>query len=166
MTTHFLKSPPGADPIVVEGHFKATPERVFRAWTTEEDLLQWLGTHDLEAAQIDARVGGSWKFTFRKGDGGHDILHGQYLAVDAPRQLTFSWQHYSLTEAGPGEESPVSEVSVSFEAVDGGTFVRLTHTLVGSDGARFNIGGGWETSFGRMRKHLMDQGAPIPFENA
>ena len=61
MTPPFLRSAPGSDPIVVEGTFAASPERVFRAWTRPEEVRKWFGQQpdSLESAEIDLRVGGA-----------------------------------------------------------------------------------------------------------
>ncbi|UUX49523.1 SRPBCC domain-containing protein [Nisaea acidiphila] len=152
MTLTFLKSPRGADPVVVEGRFKVPPERLFRAWTTPEDLLNWFGGDNmLETAKVDLRTGGSWHFTFEEKDGTRDVLHGEYLEVEAPSRLVFSWRHHKLTEAGRGEDTPASEVTLTFEADGEETFMRLVHRHVESEGSRSNIGGGWEASFSKIR---------------
>ena len=73
MTFAYLKSPHGADPIIVEGTFPASPERGVQGLYYAEDLVQWFGNHALEKAEVDLRVGGSWIFTFAEQDGERDI---------------------------------------------------------------------------------------------
>lgn len=43
MTLPFLKSALGTEPVVVEGIFAASVERVYRAWTEPEELKAWFG---------------------------------------------------------------------------------------------------------------------------
>lgn len=167
MTLAFLKSPRGSDPVIVEGRFKASPERLYRAWTTPEEILKWFGGSMLETATIDLRPGGAWCFTFEEKDGARDVLHGEYLEIVAPERLVFSWRHHKLTRAGKGEETPASEVAVSFEPDGEGTLMRLIHRQVASEGARFNIGGGWNTSFDRIRAMVETDGIRTsPLETA
>tara|TARA_E500000318_G_scaffold55810_1_gene51846 strand:- start:16889 stop:17389 length:501 start_codon:yes stop_codon:yes gene_type:complete len=154
MTFAYLKSPHGADPIIVEGTFPASPERVFRAFTMPEQLVQWFGNHTLEKAEVDLRVGGSWTFTFAEKDGERDILHGQYEEIDPGRILVFSWRHHKETASGKGEISPASEVAVYFTAVEDGTRVRLIHSMVESESSRLNICGGWDACFGDLERVL------------
>lgn len=154
MTFAYLKSPNGADPIIVEGIFPASPERVFRAFTTPEDLVQWFGSHALEKAEVDLRVGGSWTFTFVEKDGERDILHGQYEEIEPGHSLVFTWRHHKETTSGKGEISPASEVAVYFTAVEDGTRVRLIHSMVESEGSRLNICGGWDACFGDLARVL------------
>ena len=157
MTFAYLKSPRGADPIIVEGTFPASPERIFRAFTAPEDLVQWFGNHALEKAEVDLRVGGSWVFTFAEKDGERDILHGQYGEIDPGRTLVFTWRHHKETAEGKGEVSPASVVAVSFTAVKDGTHVRLIHSLVGTESARLNICGGWDDCFGDLDRILQGE---------
>ncbi len=41
MTLAFLKSAPGAEPVIVEGLIAAPVSRVYRAWTDPEDIENW-----------------------------------------------------------------------------------------------------------------------------
>ena len=155
MTLPFLTSPPGDSPLIVEGLFPATPERVFRAWTTPSEVAQWFGKQPnrLASADIDLRVGGLWRFAFSA----EEALHGAYLAIEPARLLSFSWMHERRLADGALQTSPTSQVSVRFEPRQGGAYVRLVHEALSGDTTPF--GEGWSQSFTRIRDILQQERA-------
>jgi uncharacterized protein YndB with AHSA1/START domain len=152
MTPLFLRCAPGSDPIVVEGTFAASPERVFRAWTRPEEVRKWFGQQpdSLESAEIDLRVGGAWRFAFPASETHRDVLGGTYATVDPGRRLAFSWVHERTFPDGRFETTPESTVTVIFEPAGDGTLVRLTHAAIRAEDARKGVGQGWAASFGRI----------------
>jgi uncharacterized protein YndB with AHSA1/START domain len=85
-----------ADPnrrLVMKRHFKVSPERVFDAWTDPRIAGRWLftgptsQTHEIE---LDVRVGGKWRIMDRR-DGTDYTAIGEYLEVDRPRRLVFTF---------------------------------------------------------------------------
>ncbi|MDQ4006234.1 MAG: SRPBCC domain-containing protein, partial [Actinomycetota bacterium] len=69
----------------------ATPDEVFRAWTDPEQLRQWMSPIGAAEAEVDPRVGGRLRIVMV--GGGRRIEHtGEYLEVDPPRRLSFTWR--------------------------------------------------------------------------
>jgi len=156
MNLEFLKSPHGEEPIIVEAEFSVSPARLFQAWTTPSDIKAWFGGEEnrLSDAKIELRTGGHWEFSFAEADGEQDVLSGKYLQIEPDRLLKFSWRH-TRKLAGQREESTAeSIVEVTFEASAQGTYSRLVHQSVNSEGARLNIGEGWCSSFTNIRELL------------
>lgn len=154
----FVKSPPGADPIVVEGYFAAAPDRVFEAWTDPDIVVKWFGAkpHSLYSADIDLRPGGGWRFLMSSGAEGSNGFEGEYLDIEPDRKLVFSWAHVVEKPDGARDATPYSRVEVEFSPRGAGTYVRLIHSAIESDDARRGVGGGWETGFGYMVKMFED----------
>lgn len=79
--------------------FAVSPEAAFDAWLTPAQVSAWLpvpakvmaGMQDeIVRIAIDARVGGAFSFLVRRG--GQEIDHvGEYLELDRPRRLVFTW---------------------------------------------------------------------------
>lgn len=105
----------------------APPESVFAAWSEPEGLCAWMCPGEIPKAsvELDFRVGGRFRIEM------HDsaqtyVQHGEYLEIDAPQRLVFSWFSEWMPE---GERD--TRVTVTFEAYeDEATLLRLVHDLL------------------------------------
>lgn len=132
-------------------HFTASAERVFDAWLDPEKVRRWMSESgamkNLQRVSIDARAGGRFSFVDRRG--GSDIDHvGQYLEIDRPRRLRFTW-------GIAGESVDQSTVTINLVPVGGGCELTLIHALDPAwadyvDRTR----GGWEKMLGGIATAL------------
>ncbi|MEP4767737.1 MAG: SRPBCC domain-containing protein [Roseibium sp.] len=148
----FLKSEPGLNPVIVEGLFRAEPARIFKAFTVPEEIHCWFTPKDgaLVAAEIDLQVGGKWCFVIDRSAEKQIQLEGEYLVIDPPNRLEFSWRHVQEFADGTREATDTSHVAVTFTAAGKATEVRLRHEAIKSEDARRGVGGGWSGCFGRI----------------
>lgn len=144
MNLEFLKSPAGADPIVIERQFTTSPERLFRAWTQPEEIVRWFGPapHSLATAAVDLRVGGIWRLDFPTDADRSNALTGEYEEIVPGRRLVYSWRHEQTGENGDLDVSPVSTVTVKFTPADNGTLLIIEHAG-GSEEGRKGFPVGW-----------------------
>ena len=74
--------------------FKAPRELVYKAYTTPELVKRWLGAHPgwtMPICEIDARVGGKYRWRWRSNDEGKEFgFHGEFKEVNAPAKLVHS----------------------------------------------------------------------------
>jgi len=72
----------------------APPERVFAALTDPAELEAWWGSPQTYSGKwtLDMRVGGAWQSQVRGADGHDARVHGEILALDPPRLLSYTWQ--------------------------------------------------------------------------
>ncbi len=154
MNLPFLETPLGEDPIVLEAEFSVSAERLFRAWTTPDDIKQWFGANEggPASAVVDLKEGGRWEFVFAEREGKTNSLSGRYLRIEQNRLLEFTWVHTLSTADGITEQSAESVVLVEFEDRPSGAFSRLVHEGVLAESSRNNIGGGWSNSFMKIKE--------------
>ncbi|MDQ3692084.1 MAG: SRPBCC domain-containing protein [Chloroflexota bacterium] len=85
--------------------FDVAPERVFDAWLDPDTARKWLfAVPALERYHIEAeaRVGGRWTITARRGGIDYTAL-GEYLEIDRPRRLVFT---FAMPQFSPFQSPP------------------------------------------------------------
>ncbi|MGI9323943.1 MAG: SRPBCC family protein [Pseudomonadales bacterium] len=156
MTLPFIQSAAGAEPVIVEGLFPASAERLFRAWTDALALKSWFGPapEALESVEVDLRVGGEWSVSYLPGEAGQDRLNGSYETIEPCERLAFTWQHHRQFDNGRCESTALSLVTISFIAQGGSTKVRLVHSQIQRKEGRLGVSEGWSGSFARLSQSL------------
>ena len=109
-------------PIVVSRHYEAPPERVFDAWLDPARAGKFLfrtPEGEMTRVDIDARIGGKFNITEKRD--GEDTEHvGEYLAIDRPRRLAFTF--------GVPKYSPaMTRVTIDIAPAGAGSDLTLTH---------------------------------------
>jgi uncharacterized protein YndB with AHSA1/START domain len=117
----------------------ASAERVFQAWTRPEELKRWAapGPMATAVAEVDLRVGGSYRIHMREPEGKEHRVVGVYREVDPPRRLVYTWTW---------ETDPVvtdSIVTVEFNERGGSTEVVLRHEKLPTAQKREGHTTGW-----------------------
>jgi uncharacterized protein YndB with AHSA1/START domain len=77
----------------VTRRFEAPRALVFRALTTPEILKRWLLGPDgwaLQVCTIDLRVGGAFRYVWRKPNGREMAMGGVYRAIEPPARLVYT----------------------------------------------------------------------------
>jgi uncharacterized protein YndB with AHSA1/START domain len=91
--------------------FDAPAEQVFDLLTEPPQLARWWGPHGFTTPEIlvDLRVGGSLRFTMQPPEGDPFHLSGEFLQIDFPSRLrfTFRWD-----EPVPDDRETVVELSL------------------------------------------------------
>jgi uncharacterized protein YndB with AHSA1/START domain len=130
--------------------FQASRERVFRAWTTPEEIKRWKGPGDrtTPVVEVDLRVGGAYRVHMRSPDGSEVRLVGVYREVDPPKKLVYTWVWETSPEMG--------ETLVTVEFLERGraTEVVLKHELFPADEARDRHEHGWSGSLDKLARIL------------
>ena len=128
------------DPEVLEVsvHIAALPETEFPYFTDPARYVLWMGAQ----AELEPRPGGVYRVTMRDGV----QASGEFLEVDPPRRLVFSWGWNHDHAVSPGS----TRVEVTLAEEDGGTRVVLRHAGLPDTDQRSHHRGGWEIYLGRL----------------
>ena len=130
--------PDETDPLRNELRIAAPPEVVFPYFTDPARMVSWMGV----AALLDPRPGG----TFRVEANGRDVVIGEYLEVDPPHRVVFTW---GFEGAEPFVEPRSTRVEVTLESDGDGTRLTLSHHGL-ADGARDAHAQGWSHYLARL----------------
>jgi uncharacterized protein YndB with AHSA1/START domain len=138
-----------ARPIVRVTHrFDASAERVFDAWLDPKTAGRWLfatATGQMVRVDIDARVGGQFIIIERRD--GEDVEHrGQYLDIDRPRRLVFTF-------GVPKYSAETTRVHIDIVPRETGCELTLTHEGVLPEYAE-RTNAGWTEILGRLAANL------------
>ncbi len=135
--------------LVVRRTIRASPERLFAAWTRPEHLTRWWGPGPVTCpeAEVDLRVGGRYRLANRMPDGRVDWITGTFEAVDPPHRLVYSWG------LGEGTTSP-ERVTVRFEARGDQTEVIIRHERIATPESRKMHLQGWEGCLDGLAAYL------------
>lgn len=134
--------------LVLAVEIAASPGRVYRALASEEVTGWWVrpGVFDTRQWTGDVRAGGRWRAS-GIARGNEYTLEGEFLQVDAPRQLVHTW-HLA------GAPGAATTVTFLLEQSDRGTLLTLTHAGFAAREACENTRTGWETSLQRLTELL------------
>ncbi len=128
---------------------KASPQRVFQALTTREDLERWF----LVKAEVDLRPRGAIRFEWGPGI----VEVGKVLVCEPPHRLSYTWETF-----GPGPTTITFELTEE----DDGTRLHLIHTGIGEgedwDTYYNSVNGGWSAHLGDLVAWLETGTCPPP----
>jgi uncharacterized protein YndB with AHSA1/START domain len=120
---------PSDEEILITREFDAPRHLVYEAWTTPDLVSRWWPGRRgrMTSAEIDLRVGGTWRYVMTA-HGGHEVaFHGEYREI-VPHERIVSTEVY---EGVPGADDDPALNVITFTEVDGRTTLSLL-TRVGS----------------------------------
>ncbi|WP_460066384.1 SRPBCC family protein [Streptomyces sp. YKOK-I1] len=126
----------------------APPSAVFAALTDPEQLARWWGPDGFTVPDVesDPRPGGTYRLAMRPPEGALFHLAGEFLEVDPPRLLryTFRWEE-------PDPEDRETVVTLSLRDLAGtSTELTLTQRDFATEPRRALHEEGWTQSFGKL----------------
>ena len=137
--------------LTLKRRLNARPEKVYAAWTDPEKIAHWWGPADTVAgsirAEMDVRVGGRFRLSFKTGDGEYHEVGGVYQEVVPNQRLVFSWAWHSTPERE-------SLVAISLRADRDGTLLTLRHEQFFDQAARDGHERGWTGTLDTLEKYL------------
>ncbi|WP_326819639.1 SRPBCC family protein [Streptosporangium sp. NBC_01756] len=129
--------------ILITREFAAPRHLVYRAWTTPELIKRWWsgGKGEVVSAEVDLRVGGTWRYVM-VADGGFEVgFHGEYQEI-VPNELIVCTEVYEGVPEGEGEAAVCTH---TFTEKDGRTTLTLLTQLSSRQDRDAIISSGMET---------------------
>src|SRR5918911_4511948 len=86
---------PSDTQILITREFAAPKHLVYKAWTTPELIKRWWSAKrgEVTVADVDLRVGGTWRFVMVTDDGFEVAFHGEYREL-VPNERIVSTEVY------------------------------------------------------------------------
>lgn len=137
----------------LQRRFRASPERIFRAWTQPAALRQWwcppgwtAGTID-----IDLRVGGTYRIAMsRSGSVSASVaVRGRFIEVRAPNRLVYTWQW-----EGAFPDMPETRVTLELQGSSDETLLTLRHEGFSESASRQQHRSGWMSACDRLDRQV------------
>jgi uncharacterized protein YndB with AHSA1/START domain len=132
----------------IERTFSASPERVFAALSTAEELLRWWGPPACPVVwcTVDFRPGGVWHYCLRNASGVEVWARSVYREIMPPRLV--SYDERSSNAAGDvTDERPGAFATIELASLPTGTHFRATLRYLDVEQRDLAIGHGVEGGF-------------------
>jgi len=71
--------------------FNATPERLWQAYTTPEEIAKWWDKTEVETH--DFKVGGKWRFVSHDDDGKEHAFNGEFKEIVEPHKIVRTFEY-------------------------------------------------------------------------
>jgi uncharacterized protein YndB with AHSA1/START domain len=114
---------PTDEQILITREFDAPKHLVYRAWTTPELVMRWWSGHRgrMKIADIDLRVGGTWRYVMVAERGFEVAFHGEYREI-VPNERIVNTEVFEMPD--PPEGEPALNI-VTFTEAGGRTTLEL-----------------------------------------
>jgi uncharacterized protein YndB with AHSA1/START domain len=134
----------------------APPERIFAAWTDPDLLRRWWAAQPdwtTPEATTDVRVGGRYRLSMQDAAGTVHTVVGEYLEVDPPRRLVYTWQWEPHGDPAVGDD--VTVVQIDFVAEGSATRVMLEQRGFEGEAERDKHDHGWRGCLDNLEHRVL-----------
>ena len=137
--------------LTLKRRLHAPPAKVYGAWTEPEKLVHWFGPSQTVPgsvhADMDVRVGGRFRISFKTENGEYNEVGGVYREVVPNEKLVFTWAWHTT----PERESLVT-VLIRSEGED--AMLTLTHEHFFDQAAADGHRRGWTGTLEKLERYL------------
>jgi uncharacterized protein YndB with AHSA1/START domain len=135
--------------ILITREFDAPRHLVYKAWTTPELIKRWWGGDrgEVTSAEVDLRVGGTWRYVLTATGGFEVAFHGEYREI-VPNERVVSTEVF---EAFPDEEAVATN---TFAEEQGRTTLTILVDHTNRETRDLHINSGMEGGMNEAMDHL------------
>jgi uncharacterized protein YndB with AHSA1/START domain len=132
------------DQILITREFDAPKHLVYKAYTTPELVKRWWSGHHGQTtiAEIELRVGGTWRYAMVAQDGSEVAFRGEYREI-VPNERIVTTEVFEGAPETPDAQVPLN--IVTFTEVDGRTTLTLLVQCPSKEVRDMIINSGMET---------------------
>src|SRR4051812_10812220 len=94
--------------------FRASPERLWQAFSDPAQIPHWWGIGQLVVDKHDFKVGGTWRYVDKDDQGQEHAFTGEFKEIDEPRRITRTFVYE------PWPQNVITE-SIEFKPLPGGS---------------------------------------------
>jgi len=134
-----------AEQVVIERELTiaASPETIWELLVDPEQQKRWMG----QDVTCDLRPGGAYRIEIIP----THVARGEFVEIDPPRRLVYTWGWEPREGADPNPVSPGSStVEIELVPEGGGTRLRFTHRDLPTAESADSHGHGWDHYLGRL----------------
>jgi uncharacterized protein YndB with AHSA1/START domain len=148
---------PADDQILITREFDAPRHLVYRAWTTPDLVRRWWSGErgEVTSAEIDLRVGGTWRYVMVAHGGFEVAFHGDYREIVPNERIV-------CTEVYEGMPDGEALTTATFAEADGRTTLTMLveHTSKEDRDAHIDSGmeGGMQEAMDRLEQVAVSLG--------
>jgi uncharacterized protein YndB with AHSA1/START domain len=130
---------PTNEQILITREFDAPRHLVYRAWTEPELVGRWWSGNrgEVTVAEVDLRVGGTWRYVMVTDDGFEAAFHGEYREIVPNEGIV-------ATEVYEGMPEVEALNTVTFAEADGRTSLTMLVQHTSKETRDAHIGSGME----------------------
>ena len=127
----------------IKRFIKASPDRVYAAWTDPVQLKKWFGPENVQSRNLiaDARVESQFRWDCTDPEGKQVTISGEYRELQPGKKIVFTWQ----LEEDEDWKNHSSIVTIELFDREGGTELRLTHEKLPNEASRDDHEQGWNS---------------------
>ena len=137
--------------LTLKRQMRASPARIFKAWTEPSKLVHWFGPQETEEgsveAETDVRVGGAYRIRFKTADDRQHEASGVYQEVVPNEKLVFTWTWLDT----PDEQT---QITITLRGEEGGTMLTLTQALLADEASRASHMTGWTGAIDKLERFV------------
>ncbi|HEY5819922.1 MAG TPA: SRPBCC domain-containing protein [Mesorhizobium sp.] len=139
------------DELLIVRTFDAPLELVFRAWSSRDHMIRWLGPKEFACTHLDYdfRRGGKWRGCIVSERYGENWMSGEFKDIEQNRRIV-----YSFAWEGDDEDNIETLITVTFARDGQKTVQRFHQTPFISVESRDSHIEGWSESFDREQAYV------------
>ena len=138
----------------IEKTFGVPVERLYQAWTTEDDLRQWWRPMENTLKQMtnELQEGGRVSYEFENSEQQHAFtIHGNYKKVEEVNRLVYTWNWELPTQAVKESEHLLT---VLFEASGNESRLHIRQDQIADEESVHPHRDGWENALESLKAYL------------